>query len=64
MKLAGFLLLLAGWVIAMAAIAVLPETSSRLIFLLAGMGVEGLGLALAVRAHLPVHFSERREDRE
>jgi hypothetical protein len=58
MKLAGFLLLLSGWGIAMTAIAVLPSPPLRLSFFLAGMGVEAIGLVLAVRAHLPV-----REDR-
>jgi ABC-type transport system involved in cytochrome bd biosynthesis fused ATPase/permease subunit len=58
MKLAGFLLLLSGWGIAMTAIAVLPSPPSRLGFFLAGVVVEAIGLALAVRAHIPV-----REDR-
>jgi hypothetical protein len=58
MKLAGFLLLLSGWGIAMTAIAVLPSPPLRLSFFLAGMGVEVVGLAVAVRSHLPV-----REDR-
>ena len=52
MKLAGFLLLLAGWGIVLAAMALLPSTLSRTGFLLAGMGVEALGLILAVRSHL------------
>lgn len=59
MKLAGFLLLLSGWGIAMTAIALLPSPSIRLGFFLAGMGVEAIGLVLAVRSHLPL-----REDRE
>jgi hypothetical protein len=54
MKLAGFLLLLSGWGITMTAIALLPSPPVRLGFFLAGMAVEAIGLALAVRSHLPV----------
>jgi hypothetical protein len=53
MKLAGFLMLIAGGIIAMAAIAVLPATAARVAFLLAGIGVESIGLVLAFRAHIP-----------
>ena len=52
MKLAGFLLLLAGWGIVLAAIALLASVSQRAVFVLAGIGVEILGLALVVRSHL------------
>jgi hypothetical protein len=51
-------MLLSGWGIAMTAIAILPSAPGRLTFFLAGMGVEALGLVLAIRSHLPV-----REDR-
>ena len=52
MKLAGFLLLLAGWGIVLGALALLPSASPRTGFVLAGMGVEVLGLILVVRSHL------------
>ena len=52
MKLAGLLLLVAGWVIALAAVALLPSAGARAGFVLAGIGIELFGLALAVRAHL------------
>jgi len=52
MKLAGILLLVAGWAIVVAAVALLPSAGARAVFVLAGMVVELLGLALAVRAHL------------
>jgi hypothetical protein len=52
MKLAGFLLLLAGWGIVMCAVALLASASQRTGFVLAGIGVEALGLVLAVRSHL------------
>ena len=52
MKVAGFLLLLAGWVLVLAAIAMLATAGLRIAFLLAGLGVEVLGLVLAARSHL------------
>jgi hypothetical protein len=51
MKLMGFLLLGAGWSIILAAVAMLPTPSSMAAFVLAGVAVEALGLALAFRAH-------------
>jgi hypothetical protein len=65
MKLAGLLLLVAGWAIVVAAVALLPSAgATRRIgdisstvaddatSVLAGIAVELIGLALAVRAHL------------
>jgi hypothetical protein len=52
MKLAGFLLLVAGWAIAVVAIGLLPAAAARSAFALSGVAVELLGLALAVRSHL------------
>ncbi|MFY9907952.1 MAG: hypothetical protein WBX02_01110 [Terriglobales bacterium] len=52
MKIAGFLLLMAGWAIVVAAVALLPSTGARVAFVVAGIAVELLGLGLAVRAHL------------
>jgi len=52
MKVAGFLLLPAGWALVLAAIALLPAAGPRAAFLLAGVGVEALGLVLAARSHL------------
>jgi hypothetical protein len=52
MKVAGFLLLLSGWALVLAAIALLAASGPRAAFLLAGMGVEILGLVLVARAHL------------
>jgi hypothetical protein len=52
MKLAGFLLLLAGWCIVLSAIALLASAPQRAVFVLAGIGVEVLGLVLVVRSHL------------
>jgi len=51
MRLAGFLLLLAGWVIVIASVALLASPPQLVGFVLAGIGVEALGLVLAVRSH-------------
>lgn len=54
MKLAGFLLLPAGWAIVLAALALLAQTqaAARTGFVLAGVSVEALGLVLVTRAHI------------
>jgi hypothetical protein len=52
MKLAGLFLLVAGWAIVVGAVALLPSAGGRVGFVLAGLVVELLGLALTVRAHL------------
>lgn len=61
MKLIGFLLLLSGWGIVLAAIRMLQgrPTSVFSLFIVAGVAVEILGLTLVSRAHIPV-----RDDRE
>jgi hypothetical protein len=53
MKLAGFLLLPAGWAIVLTAIAILPPGSARGAFLVAGLVVEALGMGLVFWAHMP-----------
>ncbi len=52
MKLAGLLLLVAGWGIVMSAVALLPSLMGRAGFALAGIAVELLGLALMANSHL------------
>jgi hypothetical protein len=51
MKLLGFLLLASGWAIALAAVILLKTLPQRSVFVIAGIGVEVLGLMLVVRAH-------------
>jgi uncharacterized membrane protein len=51
MKLAGFLLLFTGWLLVLAAVVLLAASAARSGFVLAGIGVEILGLILAFRAH-------------
>ena len=52
MKVLGFLLLLAGWFLVLAAIVLFAAPSLRVAFVLAGIAVETLGLVLVFRAHL------------
>ena len=51
MRFAGFFLLIMGWIIVLAAIALL-KAGAQSGFVLAGFAVEGLGLTLVVRSHL------------
>jgi hypothetical protein len=53
MKLGGFLLLLSGWGIVVAALAMLHGAATSG-FILAGAAVEILGFVLVARAHLSV----------
>jgi|HubBroStandDraft_1064217.scaffolds.fasta_scaffold1645852_1 hypothetical protein len=64
MKTAAFFLLLAGWLLVLAALAMLPvgatagvnngvnNSAARNGFVLAGLGVQLTGFAIAVRAHM------------
>ena len=52
MRLLGFLFLLAGWFIVLAAVILLGSGAARAVFLLAGMGVEVIGLVIVFRSHL------------
>lgn len=51
MKILGFLLMLAGWVIVLAALGVLSTNAARSVFVAAGIGVEIMGLVLVIRSH-------------
>ncbi len=52
MKVAGFLLMPAGWIIALTAVAILPPGgAARAAFILAGISIEILGLVLVFRSH-------------
>jgi hypothetical protein len=52
MKAMGFLMLLAGWVLVLAAIVLFSSPDLRAAFVLAGLVVETLGLILVFRSHL------------
>ena len=51
MKILGFVLLVSGWAIVLTAVALLTENVPRAAFVLAGIGVEMVGLVLLIRAH-------------
>jgi len=51
LKVLGFLLLLAGWGLVLAAVILLAAAAPRTAFMLAGIGVEIVGLVLVIRAH-------------
>jgi len=51
MKAAGLLLLCAGFAIVLSALVLLGAGGSRISFLLAGIAVQIVGLAVAFRAH-------------
>jgi hypothetical protein len=53
MKIGGFLLLLSGFAIVVAAIVLLQGTLGSA-FVIAGLAVEILGLVLVARAHIPL----------
>ena len=60
MKIAGFLLLLAGWLLMLSALALLGRAGLQGTFLVAGLAVVVLGLVLFMRAHLtPKEVEER-----
>ncbi len=52
MKIAGFLLLVSGEALVIAALALLAAASPRTVFVIAGLVVEVLGLVLVARAHM------------
>lgn len=52
MKMAGFLLLVAGWLLVLAAVILLGSAGPRAAFVAAGLAVEILGLVLVFRSHL------------
>ncbi len=52
MRLLGFLLLLAGWLLVVAAVLLLKTPGPMAAFIVAGLAVEGLGLVFAARTYL------------
>ncbi len=54
MELAGFLLLVAGWTIMLAAVALLKTVPLETLFILAGVATEVVGLVLVIRTNLAV----------
>jgi len=58
LKLAGCLLLISGWLIVLAALAMLPDFTMRAAFVVSGLAVEILGLGLIARGQVT---EQRRE---
>lgn len=52
MKIAGFLLLVSGEALVIAALALLAAASPRAAFVIAGLAVQVLGLVLVARSHM------------
>jgi hypothetical protein len=59
MRLAGLLLLVAGWAIVLAAFLMLGATVARAAFVAAGVAIEILGLGLVARSHVSVREARR-----
>jgi len=53
MRIVSLLLLPAGWFLVLAAMVLLHGGAARGAFVLAGLGVQVLGLVFLVRSHLP-----------
>jgi len=58
-KLTGVFLLISGWIIVLAALAVLPPGAAESGFALAGGAVEAVGAALLFRAHASASGARR-----
>jgi hypothetical protein len=52
MKYAGLLVMPTGFFLAVAALVLFPDTGLRATFVVCGLAVEFLGLAVAVRGHM------------
>lgn len=52
MRYAGLLVMPAGFFLALAALVLFPGSSARSAFVVCGLAVEALGLAVAVRGHM------------
>jgi hypothetical protein len=61
MKLAGLLVMPAGFFIAIAALVLFPVSNpaARAGFVFCGLAVEGLGLAVAIRGHMEAQGKNR-----
>ena len=58
MKLAGLLVMPAGFLLVIAAILLFPASTSRAVFVVCGLAVEAMGLSVAIRGQL-----QSREER-
>jgi membrane-bound ClpP family serine protease len=53
LRIVGIFLMVAGWLLILAAMLMLSTLPSRTAFTLAGLAVEILGLVLLARTHIP-----------
>jgi hypothetical protein len=60
MKFAGLLVMPAGFFLTMAALVLFADPASRAAFVLCGLAVECLGLAVAVRGHMEARGESKR----
>jgi len=63
MKVAGLLVMPAGLFLALSALVLFSDPSSREVFVFCGLLVEGLGLAVAIRGHILQRNSQPGADR-
>ncbi len=61
MKIAGLLVMPAGFFLSISALVLFPATNAaaRTAFVLCGLAVEGLGLAVTVRGHMEAQGKSR-----
>jgi hypothetical protein len=59
MKLAGMLLLPAGWCIVISAVVLFPRPGARGLFVVAGLAIQAIGLILAFRGSGKLREEER-----
>ena len=60
MRLVGCLLLLSGFVLSVVALVLLASLGQRFAFVMAGLGVEVLGVGLLTRANTAIVKEQRR----
>jgi hypothetical protein len=60
MKYAGLLVMPAGFFLTVAALVLFADPARRAVFILCGLAVEALGLAVAVRGHMAARGVGRR----
>jgi hypothetical protein len=58
LRLVGCVLLLSGFFLVLAALALFPAIAMRFAFVAAGLGVEGLGVGLLTRAYTSMQKEE------
>lgn len=59
MKYAGLLVMPAGFFLTLAALALFPDPARRAAFVVCGLAVEAMGLAVAVRGQMPARGASR-----